>query len=593
MTPCPLIHRLVLLILSLIATATTAGAQTDSLRRVAGGGDGLTVPALQAMYQLGRYYTGRDLDSAQYWIDRMRAAAERAQEPTQQTLALRWRGVIEQYRGSLDSSILWYFRALDAVGEDIATTALIYNSIGITYDELRNFTAAKDYFLRAIALNDRAGLSERNPSVYNNLAGIYRLEGQLDSALATYDLTERLLDEVSPNDDGSIRYSVYYGRGLVLNYLERYQAALTDMYAARDLASRSGNTYAILLISNGIIKVLISSGRLDMAERALAEQYPRIVEFDNPYLYKDYYNYLTELDTTRGDFRQALLHYKQYAAISDSIAGAERAERITELENSFTARQQRRDIAQLQLTNATQQRHSILLCVVVGLLLLLTLQTYRRYTVAKRARQRTAQELEDKTLLMQEIHHRAKNNLSTIEGLLTLQQEMITVGDARQALENSRRRVLSIALLHDQLYETDQPGRVDLKEYLNQLLAQLTDEQRLMPYELSATSVSIDISTAVPIGLIVNEAVANALEHAFARRPGGEDKLYVAAQTVDDGTLLRLFIRDNGPGYDAGAKSSRSRGGLFLIDGLVEQLKGSISRHNEAGAVLNLTIPLV
>lgn len=198
--------------------------------------------------------------------------------------------------------------------------------------------------------------------------------------------------------------------------------------------------------------------------------------------------------------------------------------------------------------------------------------------------------LEQKALFVRETHHRVKNNLQIILSLLNLQ--LSTAGpELREKLEDTLARIRSIGLVHEQLYRSD-IGSIELKGYLNTLLAQVSDihgaRRRGLDWSVEGDSVIVDIDHAVPIGLICNEVIANALKHAF--RDGQAPSLEMSISEGKD--TYRVVIRDNGSGLPADfeARSRRSMG-IQVIYGLAGQIGATVSFKSAAGTTFVLELP--
>ena len=147
-------------------------------------------------------------------------------------------------------------------------------------------------------------------------------------------------------------------------------------------------------------------------------------------------------------------------------------------------------------------------------------------TERKQVEERISQSLQEKEVLLKEIHHRVKNNLSVISSLLSLQSQYIKDKEAQGLFEESRNRAKSMALIHERLYQSTDQKRIDFGEYIRTLSLDLfntyVDDPTRIKLKVSAESLMVDINTTVPLGLILNELVTNALKHAFADGRAGE-----------------------------------------------------------------------
>ncbi|TVQ41074.1 MAG: response regulator [Spirochaetaceae bacterium] len=202
--------------------------------------------------------------------------------------------------------------------------------------------------------------------------------------------------------------------------------------------------------------------------------------------------------------------------------------------------------------------------------------------------------LAEKEALLREVHHRVKNNLSIISSLLSLQADAISTPEgALYALEKSRNRVFAMALVHEKMYQSHDSSRIDMQDYLSDLRSQLFSTWRPEGVEVQcrSTSICLDIGTAIPLGLIIDELVSNAIRHAFPdKRPG---LVNVELRTTADG-FMELEVSDNGVGLpDACLENGDPTGGLglVLVKLLSEQLGAELSRRSHDGSWFCLRFP--
>lgn len=208
------------------------------------------------------------------------------------------------------------------------------------------------------------------------------------------------------------------------------------------------------------------------------------------------------------------------------------------------------------------------------------LTSYLAAALAKlRAEDAIKQALAEKEVLLKEVHHRVKNNLQVVAGLLDLQAERLADPQVRMALKESKTRIKSIALVHETLYHSAGLARLDFKAYVQGLVAQLFRAQlskgRSVRFDLRMADVTLDLPAAVPCGLIINELVTNALKHAFPEdQPTPENEIVLTWE--DLGAHWRLTVADNGPGLPAGLDWTHAPSlGLRLVQLLTQQLKGT------------------
>lgn len=197
--------------------------------------------------------------------------------------------------------------------------------------------------------------------------------------------------------------------------------------------------------------------------------------------------------------------------------------------------------------------------------------------------------LDQKTSLLREVHHRVKNNLQIIISMLNLQGR--AAGDAQlaQALSEAAGRVNALAIVHRRLYESHDLDRVDLDWFLRDLVTELQrigrGDRRRIGIEVANARYYVTAQLAVPIGLLVTEAVTNALKYAFVGREGGSIEVSVST----DGDQAALVVRDDGIGLAPGRRTTGL--GITLMEGFARQLEGVLHLESQHGTTVRVVFP--
>lgn len=203
------------------------------------------------------------------------------------------------------------------------------------------------------------------------------------------------------------------------------------------------------------------------------------------------------------------------------------------------------------------------------------------------------QSLKEKETLLAEIQHRVKNNLAIITGLLNLQTEKAPCDESKQLMIESRNRVMSISMVHERLYKKDNLSKINLKQYLSELVQELiksfpiTSQQININEELE--KIELEITKAVPVGLIVNETITNSLKHAFN---SGNEKptISIKMQLIYD--RIQICITDNGIGFSDTINRKDTALGLSLIESLCDQIDAQVVFKNEGGACVSIVFSI-
>ncbi len=210
---------------------------------------------------------------------------------------------------------------------------------------------------------------------------------------------------------------------------------------------------------------------------------------------------------------------------------------------------------------------------------------WRDVTERRRAEARIKTSLQEKELLLKEIHHRVKNNLQVVCSLLSLQGDSAGEPRVRQLFEDTRNRVRSMASIHEMLYQSTDLARIDFSGYIGALASQLfsscnISEERVR-LEINVELVSLGIDLGIPCGLLINELMTNALMHAF---PGDRTgAITVSLREMPDHSI-RLSVRDDGIGLPSGLDVEHADSlGFQLVTTLVGQLNGTLEVRREHG----------
>ncbi len=214
----------------------------------------------------------------------------------------------------------------------------------------------------------------------------------------------------------------------------------------------------------------------------------------------------------------------------------------------------------------------------------------------KQSNEQIQASLLEKEVLLKEIYHRVKNNLQVISSLLNLQSAYIQDAQDMAIFQQSQQRIASMALVHEKMYQSPDLAKINLNEYVQDLVSSLCT-----CYELNTDAIAINIhvddgillglDTAIPCSLIIHELVSNSLKHAFTGGISGEINIEIENTSVNEITLI---VRDNGIGLPSNFDFKNTASlGWELIDALSSQLSGDITINNDIGVEFKIDFPLV
>jgi two-component sensor histidine kinase len=272
----------------------------------------------------------------------------------------------------------------------------------------------------------------------------------------------------------------------------------------------------------------------------------------------------------KGDYKNALDYLHKYKELNKKNE--------KELSDRSTAEHE----LEIDLTNQKnklEQNKTYSNLLAVGLLIFglgfgYVVYSYRKQNKLNQLLEKNIQQKED---LLKEIHHRVKNNLSVISGLLELQSFTLKNDAFEMTFKESQNRVKSIALIHQRLYQHESVSSIELKEYINDLYKQIynvfnSNKEVIFTNRLEKTM--LDIDTAVPLGLILNELFTNSFKYAFKTNPVGA--IIIELNTIEEGSY-QLLYKDNGQGLEKDFDFKKvSSFGLKLVSRLCVQLFGKV-----------------
>ncbi|HEX3002129.1 MAG TPA: PAS domain S-box protein [Methanoregula sp.] len=211
--------------------------------------------------------------------------------------------------------------------------------------------------------------------------------------------------------------------------------------------------------------------------------------------------------------------------------------------------------------------------------------------VRKQAETAIRLSLEEKVLLLREVHHRVNNNLQIIISLTKLQLRTLEDPGMKQALSDMQNRVRAMAIVHEKLYQTEDLSSIDIADYTRYLVTQIFNHykinRQLITLNIDIGKILLNIDTAIPLGLILNELVGNALKYAFPDGRKGE----VTIRVTEEGEILKVIVQDNGIGISADIDWQNTPSlGLRLVGNLVDQLSGTIELDRSSGTMFTMVL---
>ncbi|MEL6924973.1 MAG: sensor histidine kinase, partial [Bacteroidota bacterium] len=307
---------------------------------------------------------------------------------------------------------------------------------------------------------------------------------------------------------------------------------------------------------------------------------------------------LATLYMREDNYRLAFNYQREFSNLKDSMLDEKIATAVAELNTQYETEKKESQLRQVTLENDLAQtklsnRNIIIGALVGGLLILglLFFQLLRQRNQISQQKEVIESALSEKEVLLREIHHRVKNNLQVVSSLLSLQSNYIEDETALEALREGRDRVKSMALIHQNLYQEGNLTGIQVEEYFDKLIRSLFNSYNIDPdriqLETEIATLNLDVETVIPLGLIVNELVSNALKHAF---PDEREGLIKIRLLEEQGELL-LEVKDNGIGLSGELPTEEINSfGYRLVNAFKEKMSAKLSMDGSDGTTVQLRI---
>ncbi len=453
-----------------------------------------------------------------------------------------------------------------------------------------SYAEGAEYCKKAIAIQEKNGYEEDLALSYRRLAENQLFLGDLDESLASMNTAINTYKKIG--ETGPPLLACYNGRGNIYKYMERYDEAIADYNRCYDGAEKIGFTRYMMPPTANIGHVYLLQGKyaeaLPYNLRAI-EIMKRIGNSKNLW---ENYMHVSNIYSQLGDYKNALEYHELYEQGHSEYLNTIIARKDSELQVKYETAQKDLEILDKEAKIAQQRKTQNLYIALAGLLAIILFGMFFTLKNIRKKRKALAIlniELDAKNkqneLLLKEIHHRVKNNLEMVKSLIALQSAKLEDGASKEAMLASQNRVQSMGIIHQKLYQGENLGSIEMKDYFINLGEGVLDTfnaDEKVKIECAMDNLNLDVDTAVPIGLIVNELLTNALKYAFPE--GEKGKINISLKQENEGLFLK--VSDNGIGKTEGSKPKGTGFGTQLIQLLTQQLDGTITEEHNNGTTV-------
>ena len=461
-------------------------------------------------------------------------------------------GIAHLRLGNFTEALDFFQRSLDIDEHLGKLQAMSYtlNNMGVIHHEQKDYALGLEYYARSLQLERELGNPMGVADGLANVAGVYAEMDRPQEALDHYRQSLVLLEQAGKSTGIA---SAYINMGSVYNDTGAPDSARIYLARGAALAAQTGDAYGA---SYARIELGSNYLRAGDAARALPECRAGLVLAEETGVLNTMmmgYECLYDGYKAVGDEERALAAFEMLITVRDSIVNETNTRELTQREMQYAFDKEQAAAAAEQAARLRYQRNRFWwLVALAGVLVLLSISLFvtLRYRSAKnKVIQRQAN---DKEVLLRELHHRVKNNLQVISSILSLQSHKTEDPLAKKAITDSRTRVEAMSLIHQKLYQRENLTSIDIRGYIEELSGVIFEaygyDRDSAELILDVAPIQVDVETAIPLGLIINELLSNTFKHGFTD-DGTHPRVRVALAEVDH--ALHLGMSDNGVGLPA------------------------------------------
>ncbi len=508
--------------------------------------------------------------------------------------------------GTTEKAIPYYLEALKRYSalKDSLFVGIVTNNLAAAHQSRGDVKETILYFEEALAIFKKLKNEQWIGNVSNNLATQYINDKDFTKAV---NIAEFAIKIFRKNNDKAAEATALSNLGAAYVSLKKYNNALEVLNESNKLVNPKEDPLLFSINNTNIGLVYFQLNQFDISEKHFLKALKIQEELQSLDHLQSTFKSLNELYEKWGKIDKAYYFLKKFQTVRDSLFSQEKNEKLLNIIKKYELDQKEQQILLLNNQNRfkdlqindSKQKQGLFVLGIIALLIALGFGFY-----LYRLRQKTAQELakkneiitktlSEKDFLMKEIHHRVKNNLQVISSLLSLQSQHLKDAEALKSIRESRDRVKSMALIHQNLYEEDRQLFIEVSEYITKLSQSLFQSYNIEPERiLLQTNIGkmvFDVDTVTSLGLIINELITNSLKYAFPENRSG--KLEVNLNKEQQ--YLVLQVKDNGVGVPKDFNLSQLKSfGYQIIRSFSAKMKAEVNVYNDSGTNFVMKIPL-
>jgi len=503
------------------------------------------------------------------------------------------KGIIYLNEANTTKALTYYFKSLkirEEIDDKRGIAESLYN-LGGVYHHQENFNEALNYFIKSLELHEFFDDKVMEGNLLNNIGDIYLQ--QENSILALEYFHKGLVEYTNVNYQVGIATALR-NIGLIYSRQGKYKTALENynksLLIEEDIGHDKGRIYSLIRL--GQFFLVLNDNHT--AKKYAKESMSISKKIGYPSEIMSSANLLDSIYQKEANWKKAYEMNTLYVKMKDSVHNNDSEEELNKQQSSYEIEKKQQEIELLSVKNEVQElklnRNKILIMLFsigFGLALILVVVVYKVYKKNKIINKMISKKSEERKAMLQEIHHRVKNNLQVVNSLLRMQSKKSSDKDVIDVFKETQSRVLSMAKLHEKMYQSGDLKRLNAKEHITMLIEEIVKNytvEKEISLNLAIDDIYLDSQTMMPLSLLINEMITNSLKYAFEGREKGTItvKLSPTSQITNE-----LYIADDGIGFTV---ESITKGlGSKLIESFTKQLNGTIEKILDKGTTYKLT----
>ncbi len=546
-----------------------------------------------AIYSVGQFhaingylfYNKNALSKALQSFRKAEKLFEKTDSNTERAECLNNSAVILNSMGNNVESINSYHEAISLYEKlnDIEGKGYAFNNVSRIYRQQGNYGQAMEYINQSLQISEVVNNKNLESLSLNSKAGLLKVTGDTIGAIGTYQkalsIRKELLDSVGVA-------SILNNIGSILKGQKKYDQALNYFYQAKEIALLKGFKAGIGHTNSNIGEVYFKLKKYSVAEENGQSALEIAEEIDLLSLKKQSTELLKKIYQETGRWKEAfemqelVIDAKELIVNQETkqIAQRESIRYEFEKERALDKKEEEQYMQLQKEKSERQQIYYISIALIALLLLVLLFFVVNRLRSAKEQNKLILKQSNERKLLLQEVHHRVKNNFQIVSSLLRLQSYSIDDDSLRNSFEEAVSRINSMAIVHDIIYRQEKFSAINSKEYLEKLIKTLqkTSGDPNIDIIIHTDQPKLKIETLIHLGIALNELVINSFKYAF-KDINEKPKIQISLNEVSK-HRFKLIYQDNGIGLNK--ELSKSSFGMELIETLIEHLDGEVEIEN-------------